>query len=132
MNIVEALRQKRNLRRPIAKHLGTGDHGWISWKYILEALSGQFHTSVIVEEDVLADDWEVQSCAGSRLQERIHQMIRDTNVHPTILDVSEEDYAELYADLMRMPTPDKDRGLWNQLVVYMSHKGSTRIVKARK
>lgn len=140
MNIIEALNQKRNLRLPIPKHMGSNGDGWLGHEYVLglliegeqKAWGTLFGGRLIEREDFLSDKWEVQSSAGERLQDRISQMIQNTGLYPTILDVSEEDYREIERDIYSRGIPDKDRGRYEQLVVYMSHKGPTRIVKARK
>lgn len=129
MNVIEALKQKRNLRRPVPSHMGSNGDGWLDWRYVLAQLSENNRYGGIPEGDVMAEDWEVQTSAGERLQNRIHEMICNTGLHPTVLDVSEADYREIEGETFRRG----GRGLgWNQLVVYMSHKGPTRIVKARK
>lgn len=130
MNVIEALKQKRNLRRPGL--MPTKTDGWLDYTYVLEALSGKYYGVILSEIDVMAEDWEVQSSAGERLQARIHQMEMETGKTPNVLDVSEEDFREIESDCYRRGIPDKARGLYQQLVVYFGSKGETRIVKARK
>lgn len=59
MNLIEALNKQRNLRRPIAKHMGSHKDGWLDWRYVEGIVMGGL-TSLITEDDFHADDWEVQ------------------------------------------------------------------------
>jgi hypothetical protein len=70
LNLIEALRTGRPLRRPIYKHVGSGGDGWLGNDWLKDLLTcsqygrcnlehGQLRTT-ITEEDLLAGDWEVQ------------------------------------------------------------------------
>lgn len=138
MNLFDALKQKRNLRRPIPSHLGSNGDGWLDYQHIMILLTdgpsvGGFGKGFSLDEfDILATDWEVRRSATERLQDRINAIIRYTNIHPTILDVSEQDFEEIRAEICSRPIPDKDRGWgWDGLMLY-THSGKTHIVKARK
>lgn len=132
MNIIEALRQKRNLRRPLPKHMGSNGDGWLAHEYVMAQLTENNRYVCMSESDFMAEDWEVQSTAGERLQRRIHQMELETGKTPTVLDVSESDFNAIECECMRRGIPDTARGLYQQLVVFMGRKGETRIVKASK
>lgn len=71
MNIIEALRTEKPLRRPIAKHWGSHGTGWLGNEYIKAILTrtlfedfwiAQVCSSVhlLTESDIMADDWEVK------------------------------------------------------------------------
>lgn len=128
MNVIDALQKKRNLRRLVPSHVGSNGDGWLSWQYVLTKLT----EGGLPEVDVTAYDWEVQSSAGDRLQTHIRQIEMETGKTPNVLDVPEEDFNEIEQDCWRRGVKDKDRGYYQQLVVYMGLKGETRIVKARK
>lgn len=69
MNLIEALKTKAPaIRRPIAKHVGSGGAGWLSGTLILHVLlhCPSIYTSVpdiqlIDVDDLLADDWEIKN-----------------------------------------------------------------------
>lgn len=71
MNLIEALRTKKPLRRPIAKHMGSHGDGWLGSAWILRTLVnngtlqyviGEYpQAAFLSEEDILANDWEVKS-----------------------------------------------------------------------
>ena len=76
MNLVDALRKKVPLRRPVAKHLGSGGNGWLHPKYVLALLTasesqrsafptGGSSVPLVAESDILADDWEVRDVEES-------------------------------------------------------------------
>jgi hypothetical protein len=69
MNIIEALRTNRPLRRPVAKHMGSSRSGWLGNQYVRDLLVTKttatifpdVHTTMLINEsDLLADDWEVK------------------------------------------------------------------------
>lgn len=76
MNIVEALKKNKPLRRPVSKHLGSAGCGWLAREYVFNLLiCGQVKSLfvsdialmqspiepiVIDKHDILADDWEVK------------------------------------------------------------------------
>lgn len=69
MNIIEALRTGKPIRRPIAKHWGSNQSGYLGNEYVLSLLTqpdyawrylGWAQTQLISESDLLADDWEVK------------------------------------------------------------------------
>lgn len=72
MNLVEALRTGKNLRRPLAKFLGSNGDGWMGNAFIRTLLLEQGYglmwpgsafsrpSYLLNEEDLLADDWEIQ------------------------------------------------------------------------
>ena len=136
MNLVEALRTGRKLRRPIASHTGSNGDGWLDPRYVLSLLTEtgvtNFSRFCISEKDILADDWEIRPTAAERLQKRIDAMRCETGVTPTVLDVSEEDLQEMEKEIndwRRAPffslSPTK-------LTSFMSGSGEVRLVKARK
>ncbi len=66
MNLVETLRTgKPKIRRPIARHLGSGGDGWVSSEYVKHLLLSYINAPcedaacMPAQEDLLADDWEV-------------------------------------------------------------------------
>lgn len=73
MTLVEALKKNKPLRRPISKHMGSGD-GYLAPEYIFSLLiCGQIRRVtwiddvpntikpiLIGKQDILADDWEVK------------------------------------------------------------------------
>lgn len=126
MNVIEALRMRRNLRRPVESHMGSNGDGWLDWRYVLVLLTeGASHG--LPEADVMADDWEVQSWARERLQKRISRMMEDTGIHPTVLDISEADFEEFRSEAA-IPT----WGFGKDVLVFYAASGTTRIAIARK
>lgn len=125
MNLIEALRQQRNLRRPIARHLGSEGNGWLSWSWVLGMLTEANKTELITPTDVLADDWETRESAVARLQARISEMVCKTGIHPTVLDVPEEDLREL-------ESCNKSWGFGGNCFELHHTSGRVRLVKARK
>ena len=70
MNIVEALRTGKPLRRPINRHWGSNKTGWLGNDYVIDLLIHNEGTSLffnyskpqlIIKKDLLAEDWEVKS-----------------------------------------------------------------------
>lgn len=73
MNIIEALKSGRPMRRDLPKFSGSDGKGWMSNQFIkMSLLAGPYmsglHLSVNVkpsyaldEEDLLADDWTIQN-----------------------------------------------------------------------
>lgn len=67
MNLVEALRTGKSLRRPVARHVGSCRTGWLDNGYVRAYLTQENQWAnyrdfaLIKEEDLLADDWEVKS-----------------------------------------------------------------------
>lgn len=73
MNLVEALKTGKPLRRPIVKHMGSGGTGYLDSEYAMGLLiCGQIRTSylgdffvsrplMISDVDILADDWEIKN-----------------------------------------------------------------------
>jgi hypothetical protein len=69
MNLIEALKTRLPLRRPIAKHCGSGKDGWLDSEYVIFFLVEnkiRFHhfidqIDIIDRDDLLADDWEIKS-----------------------------------------------------------------------
>lgn len=68
MNIIEALRRNKPLRRPISKHLGSNGDGWLGAEFVINellypnrlALDQYYDRPVFIcRLDLLADDWEV-------------------------------------------------------------------------
>lgn len=70
MTIIDAIKNSERVRRPIAKHLGSGGNGWISSEYLLSIITPgenrnniwafEFQTSYPIDRyDILADDWEI-------------------------------------------------------------------------
>ena len=67
MNLIEALRTARPLRRPINKHLGSGGNGWLDPALIIDQLSGAPHQiALLTWDDIVADDWEVRIDTSDR------------------------------------------------------------------
>lgn len=69
MNLVEALRTGKPLRRPVPRHCGSGRTGWLGHDYVMTLLTstssasifGQVHeVQLINSTDILASDWEVK------------------------------------------------------------------------
>lgn len=71
MNLIEALRTGKPLRRPIAKHMGSEGTGYLGSEYVLGILvhlAGLGYYAVSPYEDIIiltaydirADDWEVK------------------------------------------------------------------------
>ncbi len=66
VNIIEALKTGKSLRRPIPKYLQACRTGWLGNAYVRDYLTrnspwhfeSQFN--LITEVDLMADDWEVQ------------------------------------------------------------------------
>jgi hypothetical protein len=71
MNLVEALRTGKPLRRPIPRHLGSHGDGWLSSELVIDMLTSHASSHVWSlglpkptawpnRQDILADDWEVK------------------------------------------------------------------------
>lgn len=70
MNLLEALRTGKSLRRPIARHLGSCRYGWLSNEYVIDFLVPTTSSAItwlsheryfpLNREDLFADDWEVK------------------------------------------------------------------------
>lgn len=69
MNLIEALRKNRPLRRPSPKLLGSNGDGWIGRDLILSQLLGGWPSRLmgdyrpswwLTQHDLLAEDWEVR------------------------------------------------------------------------
>ncbi len=67
MDIIQALRSGKQIRRPIAKHIGSGRNGWLGNDYVITLLTQNTNSSIFPElhttqlinkSDLLADDWE--------------------------------------------------------------------------
>lgn len=70
MNLIEALRTGKNLRRPVLKHTGATRTGYLGNSFMVNLLTGEPATRnfmvdisnpLITQTDLLADDWEVQA-----------------------------------------------------------------------
>lgn len=131
MNLFEALKQKRNLRRPIPSHLGSNGDGWLGREQVVSHLTGGytlFTTSSLIQEvDLLAEDWEVQETAVERLQRRITNIHMTTGIHPEVLDVPEKELEEL-EDAAKYSAWS-----WGRMTLeFYAPSGGVRLVKARK
>ncbi len=69
MNLIYALKTGRDIRRPIAKHLGSEGNGWLGRDYVIQILTTpttslahdyNYQPKLIDEEDLLAGDWETR------------------------------------------------------------------------
>jgi hypothetical protein len=64
LTLVEALKKNKPLRRPIPKHMGRAEVGYLEPEYVYNLLIvGQIRNTrpvIINKEDILADDWEVK------------------------------------------------------------------------
>lgn len=71
MNLIEALKKNKPLRRPISKHKGSGGDGYLAPEYVFSLLiCGQVRRTyelpdkirpiLINKIDILADDWEIK------------------------------------------------------------------------
>lgn len=71
MNLIEALKTGRPVRRPIAKHLGSNEDGWLGNRFVIEELVSLKawplnppERSWVDAHDLMADDWEAQEEPG--------------------------------------------------------------------
>ena len=69
MNLIEALKTDKQLRRPIVKHMGSKGDGWLSNALLLTILLdnnnkfssiNNYADRLMSKEDLLADDWEIK------------------------------------------------------------------------
>lgn len=69
LNLIEALKTRKPLRRPIAKHKGSGDDGWLGSEYVKDLLTGYKYAGIsydthsenlVTSNDLMAEDWEVK------------------------------------------------------------------------
>lgn len=71
MNLVEALRTGKPLRRPISKHKGSSRSGWLGNEFVKSYLTshnnwqqyfgGSYaHYNLVDDVDLLANDWEIK------------------------------------------------------------------------
>lgn len=66
MNLIEALRTGKRLRRPLPKHQGTHEGRWMASTFVMEYLTcasawrDHFKSNLIDSVDILADDWQVE------------------------------------------------------------------------
>src|SRR5271166_4978146 len=91
MNLIEALRLKAPLRRPISAHLGSAGDGWLGHNYILDILcsypgkSNATYTFILSDYDILADDWEVKEKEITLTKSLFLKIL-----HQTLLEISKE------------------------------------------
>lgn len=72
MNLIQALKTGKPLRRPIAKHLGSSGDGWLGNEWVkslllppkTSAYLGAPIDRFLSDEDIMADDWEVPPDTG--------------------------------------------------------------------
>ncbi len=68
LNLIEALKTGKPLRRPIAKHKGSYGDGWLSCEYVKSMLGPHYapyfgaaqDSNWLIICDILAEDWEVK------------------------------------------------------------------------
>ena len=70
MNLIEALKTGKPLRRPIAKHKGSNGNGWLGSEFILGLITPNYKSvqipfypvSYIIDRyDILSEDWEIKN-----------------------------------------------------------------------
>lgn len=72
MNLIEALRAGKYVRRPIAKHTGSTRTGWLCRDYVKDLLtsmdgwrvSPRHGQALINSVDLMADDWEANNSSS--------------------------------------------------------------------
>lgn len=103
MNLIEALKTGKDLRRPIAKHLGSGGDGWLGNQYVrdyLLAKQDRYYTIWVDATDLLADDWEIRKSASDKVIDRINHLHRETGKHPTVLDLPHDEFEQVRSELL--------------------------------
>jgi hypothetical protein len=80
VNLIEAIKSGRPLRRPIAKHMGSHGTGWLANSYVVQWIEGGMDM-----EDFLADDWETKdvevTITRSQFWEAVNKVVKQPPIY---------------------------------------------------